>query len=83
MGVRVYSIVAADDNNGTYVLKPGVQAVQGALRGTNGLGTQQSRPLATQYSTIVRSSNSGSLAIYRQLCEAAGGPDTNACAPPP
>jgi prepilin-type N-terminal cleavage/methylation domain-containing protein len=79
MGVRVYSIVAANNNNGTYTLKPDVQAAQGILRSTKGLGTQQSRPLATQYSTIVRSSTNGSLDIYRQLCEASG----DACAAPP
>ncbi len=82
MGVRVYSIVASVDSQGT-TLNAGIDTKAGNLRATNGLGTQRVRPLAVQYSTIVRSSNSGSLAIYRQLCEAAGGPDTNACAPPP
>jgi prepilin-type N-terminal cleavage/methylation domain-containing protein len=71
MGVRVYSIVAANGTPGSYVVKPGIQAVQGTLRGTNGLGTQQSKPLATQYSVIVRSNKSEGLAIYRQLCKVA------------
>lgn len=67
MGVRVYSIVARDNiENGT------AQAEPGTLRATNGLGTQAVRPLAVQYSTIVRSNRSDGLSIYRQLCDAAG-----------
>jgi prepilin-type N-terminal cleavage/methylation domain-containing protein len=73
MGVRVYSILAATNNNGTYTVKAGVQADQGKLRTTNGLGTQQSKPLATQYSTIVRTNKSDGLAIYRELCAASDG----------
>lgn len=75
MGVRVYAISARKNiEAGT------AQKEAGRLRGGNGLGTQQFRPLAMQYSTIVRSNKSDTLAIYRQLCTAAG----QACqAPPP
>ncbi len=75
MGVRVYAISArANVTAGT------AQSETGTLRAGNGLGTQQLKPLATQYSTIVRSNKSDTLAIYRQLCTAAG----QACqAPPP
>jgi prepilin-type N-terminal cleavage/methylation domain-containing protein len=78
MGVRVYSIVASVNSQGA-ALNPGVEAKAGNLRATNGLGTQRIRPLAVQYSTIVKSNTSGSLAIYRQLCEVAG----DACAARP
>jgi prepilin-type N-terminal cleavage/methylation domain-containing protein len=78
MGVRVYSIVASVDSQGT-LLNAGIDTKAGNLRATNGLGTQRVRPLAVQYSTIVKSNTSGSLAIYRQLCEAAD----DACAAPP
>ncbi len=65
MGVRVYSYVAEPNlGNGT------IQTTAGVLRGGNGLGTQQTRPLATQYSTIVRSDRSEGIAAYRQLCAA-------------
>jgi prepilin-type N-terminal cleavage/methylation domain-containing protein len=67
MGVRVYSIAAeANVRNGKADTK------KGTLRGGTGLGTQQIRPLATQYSTIVRSNQSDGLDIYRELCTAAG-----------
>jgi prepilin-type N-terminal cleavage/methylation domain-containing protein len=78
MGVRVYSIVASVDSGGT-ALNAGISTQAGNLRTTNGLGTQRVRPLAVQYSTIVKSNTSGSLAIYRQLCEVA----SDACAAPP
>jgi prepilin-type N-terminal cleavage/methylation domain-containing protein len=65
MGVRVYSYVAEPNlRNGT------IQTQAGVLRGGNGLGTQQTRPLAVQYSTIVRSDRSEGIAAYRQLCAA-------------
>jgi prepilin-type N-terminal cleavage/methylation domain-containing protein len=81
MGVRVYSIVAADNTGGTYTVRPGIQSAQGTLRGTNGLGTQQSRPLATNYSTIVRTNKSDGLGIYRQLCAELGADKACAAAP--
>ena len=67
MGVRVYSIVA----------EPNLRAGKGlseqaSLKGTNGLGNQLTRPLAVQYSTIVRSNASKNLDIYRKLCPTAG-----------
>ena len=64
MGVRVYSFVAKeklDAGNGK------VDPAQ--LRGTTGLGFQQERPLAVLYSTVVRSSDSDNLEVYRRLCE--------------
>jgi hypothetical protein len=67
MGVRVYSIAAeANVRNGR------AESKRGTLRGGTGLGTQQIRPLTTQYSTIVRSNQSDGLDIYRELCTAAG-----------
>jgi prepilin-type N-terminal cleavage/methylation domain-containing protein len=81
MGVRVYSIVAANNTAGAYTVKPGIQAAQGTLRGSNGLGTQQSKPLATQYSTIIRANKSDGLGVYRQLCAVTG--ETQACAAKP
>ncbi|MCY7282912.1 MAG: hypothetical protein LH679_05610 [Cyanobacteria bacterium CAN_BIN43] len=63
MGVRVYSFVARDNlANGT------ATGEQASLKGTNGLGNQLIRPLAVQYSTIVRSNVSKTLDIYRRLC---------------
>ncbi|MCY7272404.1 MAG: type II secretion system GspH family protein [Phormidesmis sp. CAN_BIN44] len=63
MGVRVYSIVAEPN------LKAGKGLTeQASLKGTNGLGNQLTRPLAVQYSTIVRSNASQNLEIYRRLC---------------
>jgi prepilin-type N-terminal cleavage/methylation domain-containing protein len=67
MGVRVYSIVAREN-----ILAGRAQVGQGKQGGTNGLGTQQLRPLTEQYSPIVRSNFSDTLNIYRQLCGAAG-----------
>jgi prepilin-type N-terminal cleavage/methylation domain-containing protein len=67
MGVRVYSI------NARKSIEAGTaQKGPGTLRAGNGLGTQQFKPLTTQYSTIVRANKSDSLGIYRQLCTAAG-----------
>ena len=65
MGVRVYSFVAKD-NIGN------LKTEQASLKGTNGLGNQTTRPLAVQYSTIVRSNASKNLDIYRKLCPTAG-----------
>ena len=63
MGVRVYSIVAEPN------LKAGKGlSEQASLKGTNGLGNQLTRPLAVQYSTIVRSNASKNLDLYRKLC---------------
>lgn len=63
MGVRVYSIVAEPN------LKAGKGLTeQASLKGTNGLGNQLTRPLAVQYSTIIRSNASQNLDIYRKLC---------------
>jgi prepilin-type N-terminal cleavage/methylation domain-containing protein len=73
MGVRVYSITARNS-----VLAGTAQKGPGTLRGSTGLGTQQIKPLATQYSTIVRANKSETLGIYRQLCAAAQG-----CEAPP
>ncbi len=67
IGVRVYSIVAEPN------LKTGKGLTeQASLKGTNGLGNQLTRPLAVQYSTIVRSNASENLTIYRQLCPSPG-----------
>lgn len=63
MGVRVYSIVAKSE------LDAGRGQTQAAsLKGTNGLGNQRNRPLAVLYSTIVRSTDSNNLDLYRSLC---------------
>jgi type II secretory pathway pseudopilin PulG len=67
MGVRVYSIVAKaalDANKG--------KVAPASLKGTTGLGGQLDRPLAVLYSTIVRSSDSGNLSVYRALCGTSG-----------
>ncbi len=67
MGVRVYSIVAESN------LKAGKGLTeQASLKGNNGLGNQLTRPLAVQYSTIVRSNASQNLTIYRRLCPSPG-----------
>ena len=63
MGVRVYSFVAKENLESTKGLTE-----QASLKGTSGLGNQLTRPLAVQYSTIVRSNASKTLNIYRQLC---------------
>lgn len=73
MGVRVYSSVA----------EPALTSKKGKteparLQGTNGLGNQLDRPLAVLYSTIVRSSDSQNLDLYRKLCPAAS-KTTGAC----
>ena len=65
MGVRVYSFVA-EKNLGN------LQTEQASLKGTSGLGNQLTRPLAVQYSTIVRSNASNNLNVYRKLCTSAG-----------
>jgi prepilin-type N-terminal cleavage/methylation domain-containing protein len=72
MGVRVYSIVASVNSAGT-TLNSGVTAEAGRLGPTNGLGTQRVRPLAVQYSTIVRVNKSEGLGVYRQLCKVTTG----------
>ena len=59
MGVRVYSIVSNGSVRST---------VPANIRGTNGLGNQQNRPLAVLYGTIMRNGSSKSLDIYRKLC---------------
>jgi prepilin-type N-terminal cleavage/methylation domain-containing protein len=69
MGVRVYSIAAT--RNGT-TLNPGLETKPGAVRTTNGLGTQRTRPIAVQYSVITRSNASDGLSLYRQLCAQLG-----------
>lgn len=61
MGVRVYSIVAES-------FLPNLKAKQASLRGSSGLGQQRLYPLAVQYSTIVKSSASQNLSVYRALC---------------
>ena len=67
MGVRVYSFVAEENlKNKT------AKTEQASLKGTNGLGNQLTRPLAVQYSTIVRSSSGKNLDLYRKLCKTAG-----------
>ncbi len=63
MGVRVYSIVAEPNLIGSKA-----ETTQASLKGTNGLGNQLTRPLAVQYSTIVRSNASKNLDLYRKLC---------------
>ena len=63
MGVRVYSFVAKDN-----LINRTATGEQASLKGTNGLGNQLTRPLAVQYSTIVRSNASKTLSIYRELC---------------
>lgn len=72
MGVRVYSIAAKQtlDRGGT------LEAKQASLRATNGLGNQRTRPLAVLYSTIVQSTSSKNLDLYRQLCPT---PDQGGC----
>jgi len=67
MGVRVYSIVAETNLKNSKGLTE-----QASLKGTNGLGNQLTRPLAVQYSTIVRSNASQNLTIYRRLCPSPG-----------
>jgi prepilin-type N-terminal cleavage/methylation domain-containing protein len=80
VGVRVYSnSIATNPNAAAPTLRAGLSNRPGKLRATNGLGTQQSRPLAVQYSVIVRSNKSSGLDLYRKLCEEAG---TIACANP-
>lgn len=71
MGVRVYSIVAEPN----LIAGKGLTE-QASLKGTNGLGNQLTRPLAVQYSTIVRSNASENLDIYRKLCP---NPGTGQC----
>jgi prepilin-type N-terminal cleavage/methylation domain-containing protein len=73
MGVRVYSIVARGN------VGAGIQKEAGTLRGSQGLGTQQFKPLAVQYSTIVRTNDSDSLDTYRKLCAVTGA--NAACVP--
>lgn len=69
VGVRVYAAIAEP------TLKAGNGKVEAAsLRGTSGLGNQTDRPLAVLYSTIVRSTDSGNLDLYREFC-----PNTGAC----
>ena len=63
MGVRVYSFVAKGNLDNSKGLPE-----QASLKGTNGLGNQLTRPLAVQYSTIVRSNAGRNLDIYRKLC---------------
>lgn len=63
MGVRVYSIVAEEE-----LLAGRGQTQQASLKGTSGLGNQRNRPLAVLYSTIVRSTDSNNLDLYRALC---------------
>jgi type II secretory pathway pseudopilin PulG len=65
MGVRVYANVAA-----TELAAGRGQTQQASLKGTSGLGGQRFRPLAAQYTTIVRSSASQNLSVYRTLCPA-------------
>jgi prepilin-type N-terminal cleavage/methylation domain-containing protein len=65
MGVRVYSIAAAPDG---VTFNAGLDTKPGRLRGTSGVGTQQSSPLAVQYTPIVRSNLSDGIKIYRDLC---------------
>jgi prepilin-type N-terminal cleavage/methylation domain-containing protein len=67
MGVRVYAYSAKDNIAAGKVL-----ATPGTLRGGTGLGTQQTKPLAMYYSTIVRSSLSDGLQKYRALCKTFG-----------
>jgi type II secretory pathway pseudopilin PulG len=63
MGVRVYAAVAKDE------LTAGRgKEQQASLKGTSGLGQQKNFPLAVFYSTIVPSSQSGNLDLYRKLC---------------
>jgi type II secretory pathway pseudopilin PulG len=74
MGVRVYADIA----------RPALTSGKGktdpaALRATNGLGNQLDRPLAVMYSTIVRSSDSKNLTLYRQLCGTEANRTTGAC----
>jgi type II secretory pathway pseudopilin PulG len=66
MGVRVYSSVAEPALTGNKG-----KTEPGALRSTNGLGNQLDRPLAVLYSTVVRSSDSQNLELYRKLCPTA------------
>lgn len=73
MGVRVYSVVAREE------LRAGRGRTDpAALRGTSGIGNQRDRPLAVLYSTIVRSSDSQNLVLYRALCPATS-KTTGAC----
>ncbi|KAM3098547.1 hypothetical protein ACKFKG_05830 [Phormidesmis sp. 146-35] len=63
VGVRVYASVAED------ALRAGRgQTQQATLKGTSGLGAQRIRPLAVQYTTIVKSGASQNLQIFRTLC---------------
>ncbi|MBD1822608.1 type II secretion system protein [Cyanobacteria bacterium FACHB-DQ100] len=73
MGVRVYSAIARDE-----LTAQRGETQPASLRGTNGLGNQRNRPLAVLYSTIVRSSESQNLELYRKLCPAAS-QTTGAC----
>jgi hypothetical protein len=63
MGVRVYAFAASQNlDNGQLQTQPA------SLRLTSGLGGQTTRPLAVQYSTIVRSNSGDGVDLYRQLC---------------
>jgi prepilin-type N-terminal cleavage/methylation domain-containing protein len=80
VGVRVYSSsIVTNPKAAVPTLRTGLSNLPGKLKATNGLGTQQSRPLAVQYSVIVRSNTSAGLDLYRKLCEE---PGTLACANP-
>jgi prepilin-type N-terminal cleavage/methylation domain-containing protein len=68
MGVRVYSLAAAPGG----VLSSGLDTRPGKLSGTSGVGTQRSRPLAVQFSAIVRSNAGDGISLYRQLCTPVG-----------
>ncbi len=70
MGVRVYSIAAG--NAARTTLRTGLETKPGNIRATNGLGSQRTRPLAVQYSVIVRSNASDGLSLYRSLCRELG-----------
>jgi prepilin-type N-terminal cleavage/methylation domain-containing protein len=78
IGVRVYSnSIATNPNAAAPTLRAGLSNQPGKLRATNGLGTQQSRPLAVQYSVVIKSNTSNGLDLYRKLCSEVG---TVACA---
>jgi prepilin-type N-terminal cleavage/methylation domain-containing protein len=68
VGVRVYSIAAANTAGTAFNSDPPLQKEIGKLRATNGLGTQRTRPLSVQYSAIVRSNGSEGMTLYRKLC---------------
>jgi prepilin-type N-terminal cleavage/methylation domain-containing protein len=70
VGVRVYSIAAADSAGNT--LNSPLETRIGKLRATNGLGTQRTKPLSVQYSAIVRSNTADGMTLYRQLCSQLG-----------